>query len=439
MSRFKVSTSCLLAAAGVLIGLASAPASAAPDPKAAAAIFAEAKVICERDNGALWGRSLCGPMLLVDYTDRGVAANQADPGGSLKPQGPIFVGLFPEPNIVANTPTEWSGARWTQLLWPLPAEEAKRHVIMAHELFHRIQPGLHLTRPEAGNQYMDTLEGRYLLQLEWRALAKALTAKTPQARRAATCDALLFRQERYRLFPDAMADEGALEVNEGVAEYTGVRLGLTTPQERVRYALYDLTAFTDAPTFVRSFAYALGPAYGLLLDRADPAWKAKLASAQSPDELLSAAIKASPAFGTLKAREAVYDADGSLRAHEVKRDQDKQTQLAGLRARLVTGPVLVLPLHHANYQFNPQTLQPLDQLGTVFPSMRLIDDWGVLEVDHGGALLDNKMTVARVSAVGFDPATLKGDGWTLKLKPGWAIGSGERPGDLVAKQAAAAH
>lgn len=424
----------LLAAAGVLSALASAPARAVPDPKMAAQVFAEAKAICARDKGPFWGEPLCGPMLLVDFRDRGVAANQANPSGTLKQQGPIWVGVYPEPNIVSATPTEWEDLRWTQILWPMLPGDDQRHVMLAHEMFHRIQPGLGLTRPEAGNQHLDSLEGRYLLQLEWRALAKALTAKTSASRRGAILDALLFRRERYRLFPNAEADEGDLEVNEGVPEYTGVRLGLATPRERLRYALYDLGAYSDAPTLVRSFAYAIGPAYGLLLDKTDPAWRTKLATGPAPDQLLSLAIEAPPpAFDTLKAREAVYD-DGALLAHEVQRDHDKQAALAALRARLVDGPVLVLPLHHATYQFRPQDLQPLDQSGTVYPSMTLESDWGVLHVDHGGALLDSKMTVARVSAIGFDTATLKGDGWTLKLKPGWTIQPGARSGDLVAKQ-----
>ena len=105
-----------------------------------------------------------------------------------------------------------------------------------------------------------------------------------------------------------------MEVNEGVPEYTGVRLGLATPKEQLDYALYDLGAYSDAPTLVRSFAYAIGPAYGLLLDKTDPAWRRKLAGGPTPDQLLGAAIKAPPpAFETLKAREAVYD-DGALRA-----------------------------------------------------------------------------------------------------------------------------
>ena len=49
---------------------------------------------------------------------------------------------------------------------------------------------------------------------------------------------------------------------------------------------------------------------------------------------------------------------------------------------------MTLPLVKASYQFNPQTLQPLGVVGTVYPTLKLAADWGVLEVD-GGALLDH--------------------------------------------------
>ena len=434
-----------LPALALVLGLALAagpPALAAPDPAAAAAIFAEARSICDRDAGHLWGRTLCGPILLVDPNDRAIVASHADAGGAVKADGPVFTGTLPASEILANTPIEWSGRRWTELMWPLHHfgdgdgydETAKRRVMLAHELFHRIQPDLKLTRPEGGNWHLDSFEGRYLLQLEWRALARALQAKSAKARRGAIADALLFRHERYRLFPQAAAEEASLEINEGVPEYTGVRLGLTTPQERVRYAVYDLSVFVTTPSFVRSFAYATGPAYGLLLDQADPKWRGKLGSGRGLDQLLGAALRlAEPAPARLEAREAAYD-DGTLRASEQTRDTARRARLAALKARLVDGPVLTLSMSHANYQFNPQTLQPLDAFGIVYPTLRLSGAWGVLEVD-GGALVDKDMTVATVSAAGAEPPYLKGDGWRLSLNSGWTVQPGARKGDLAVKPA----
>ncbi len=408
---------------------AAAPAFGTIDPVDAAHVLGEAKAICTRDAGAFWGHSLCGPMLLVDPVDRSVVANRADGHGVLKPSGKVFIGTLPASVILANTSIAWSGIRWSEILWPVPGDADQRHVMLAHEMFHRIQPALKMTLVEGDNRHLDTLEGRYLLQLEWRALAAALRAPAATARRQAVADALLFRRERYRLFPGAAANENDLESNESIAEYTGVRLGLTTPQARTRYALRDLTAFVKAPSFVRSFAYATGPAYGLLLDQADPGWHRRFVPGQRLDQLLGSALQLhAPAFATLKAREKIYD-DGSLLARETRREHARRKRLAALKAQLVDGPVLALPLNRSNYQFNPQTLQPLGDLGTVYPTLRLTDDWGVLEVD-GGALVNQRTHVATVSATGIDASHLAGSGWRLSLNKGWIVVPGTRKGDM---------
>ena len=427
----------LLLAISGLLGLAAPPAGAAIDPGRAQALFKEAAQLCGQDGGRLWHHSLCGPILLVDWTDNSAVANRADPGGVLKAAGPVFVGTLPPDVIIANTPIEWQGVRWTELIWPLPDDVAHRHVMLAHELFHRAQNELGMLQRDGGNLHLDSLEGRILLQLEWHALAGALTAADAAARTAAISDALLFRHERHRLFPDAQSEERALELNEGVAEYTGVRAGLATSAERTAYALRDLETFVQSPTFVRSFAYATGPAWGLLLDQADPAWRVELAAAMkgasppSLDQMLQAALKLpEPAAATVKARETFYD--DTLRPRELARQQALQAHLGELKARLVDGPVLRLPLagNHASYQFNPQTLEALGASGVVYPTMKLSADWGTLAVEQG-ALLDKAMTVAAVTVAGGPPDHLQGPGWKLTLNKGWRVVPGERAGDFA--------
>lgn len=433
-------------AAASLVLAAAAPMSAraAVDPAKAQALFDEATRLCQHDGGALWHHSLCGPILLVDWTDNRAVANQADPVGVLKGSGRVFVGPLPPDVVIANTPIEWSGKRWTELLWPLPDDVAHRHVTLSHELFHRAQHELGMPMGDGGNLHLDTLEGRVLLQLEWHALARALTTPDLAARKAAVSDALLFRHERYRLFPDAQAEEHALELNEGVAEYTGVRVGLPTAAERTAYALRDLEFFVQAPTFVRSFAYATGPAWGLLLDQANPGWRDQLLAAmkaghpQGLDQMLQAAWKLpEPAAATVPAREADYD--DTLRPREQAREQARQAHLSELKARLVDGPVLRLPLAHlhASYQFNPQTLEALGGDGVVYPTMTLSADWGTLKVEQG-ALLDKAMTGAAVSAAGIAGDRATGPGWRLSLSKGWSVVPGERGGDFVVKAAESA-
>ena len=52
--------------------------------------------------------------------------------------------------------------------------------------------------------------------------------------------------------------------------------------------------------------------------------------------------------------------------------------------------VLVIHLENRKIGFNPSNLIPLDSLGTVFPFMRITDNWGILDVDSCGALMNNE-------------------------------------------------
>lgn len=163
--------------------------------------FQEAQTICSRDHGQLWGVSLCGPIMFVDPQSRYIVANTVDVNGILKVEGNVFVGYLPKDQNVANTATEWSGVHWTQMLWPLPENPRQRDTLIAHELFHRFQDQLKLPKVSSGdNAQLDTVDGRYYLQLEWRALARALETHTDADRRQAAKNALVFRAERYRFF-----------------------------------------------------------------------------------------------------------------------------------------------------------------------------------------------------------------------------------------------
>jgi hypothetical protein len=124
-----------------------------------------------------------------------------------------------------------------------------------------------------------------------------------------------------------------------------------------------------------------------------------------------------------------YDA-AALRQSEQAREDARQKRLIGFRARFVDGPVLYLPMHHANVSFVPMDLQPLDDRSTVYTKLRVSSDWGVLEVT-GGALLKTDFSGVTVSTAGAGDAPVKGDGWTLTLKAGWRVVAGTRPRDFT--------
>ena len=395
--------------------------------------FQEAKALCSRDGGKLWGVSLCGPMIFVDRKTRKVIANQADKESILTKDGDVFVGQLPVKVNIANTAIEWAGVRWTMIIFPLPEDKYRRAKLMAHELWHRIQNDIGFPSSGAANNHLDSLEGRVWLQLEWRALAAALTSNGKQ-RRQAIADALLFRAYRRAIFPNAAVEEREMEMHEGLAEYTGIRLS-GSPNVNQFVVDTDLKEAANKQTFVRSFAYASGPAYGILLDEAKAAWRRNLKKDNDLENLLQEKLSIKLPQNvkqTAESRAKNYDGD-NLQASETERENNRRKLLAEYRAKLIDGAVLIVPILKMSMQMNPGTLVPLEPVGTVYPDIRIVDAWGILTVTKG-ALIKSDFSKIYVSAPSSLGASIQGDGWTLELNAGWILTNGERKGDYIVKK-----
>ena len=88
-----------------------------------------------------------------------------------------------------------------------------------------------------------------------------------------------------------------------------------------------------------------------------------------------------------------------------------------------------------NMQFDPRNLVPLGEHGTVYPTIRIVDVWGVLEVKNGGALISADFSKIIVPA----PGSLHGSkvvtaDWSLELNANWAIEPASRPGSYIAQE-----
>src|SRR5438105_4216967 len=145
------------------------PAAAQVDQQRAQEYFKEARALCERDGGRLWGVSLCGPMVIADAATGTMATNQPAPTGDR----PRMIGFV-------NAPVQWDGITWSAYNWQMipKDDQGERGRLFMHELFHCIQPRLGLISRGSAveNSHLDSLEGRYWMRLEWRALARALGA-----------------------------------------------------------------------------------------------------------------------------------------------------------------------------------------------------------------------------------------------------------------------
>jgi hypothetical protein len=413
------------------------------DTSLAARAFKQAEELSAKDGGRLWGIPLYGPMFFADRQSHFIVANMSDPNGALTKRGDVYVGTLPQNISIANTAVEWSGRRWTMVAWPLPDLKYVRGRLLMHESFHRIQPALGFHIADLPSQHLDGEDGRTWMRLEIRALSEALT-QTGSARAAAAKDALLFRDLRAQLCgPDAARSEEQLELNEGLAEYTGFKLsGMPSAAIPIRAAA-RLDQMESSDSFARSFAYVTGPAYGLILDTVSPTWRKLAVKGEPPDHILASALKfQAPADlrEAAKSRLLAYDGDQVV-AQETSREAAHEKRLAQYKEKFVDGPVLSFaPGENFGFSFDPNAVDSFPPLGSVYDGARVTDSWGVLEAGSADVLFVRDaaglITEVRVAAPAVSEAPLSGDGWTLKLNSGWQLKPGARKGDwTIAKMA----
>jgi hypothetical protein len=414
------------------------------DTARALSALRDARAACESDAGALWGRSLCGPIALVDRQTRLVIANDTVAQKHFLRLGDGYVTTLPENQYVANTSFQWAGRTWTMVALPLPRDRFARVGLVMHEVFHREQEALGLRQPDALNNQLDMRPGRTWLRLEYRSLARALESLPDQnAARHHAESALIFRAERRSIYPGSDSLEATLEIQEGLAEYTGQRLAMQLTGEGPARVAKFVRDYETTPTFVRAFAYGTGPAIGVLLDQFDPSWREKVRKNRDIGALLAQAIhfqRPRDLDETARARARDYGWEEVDRS-EAARDSARAPTMQGYRARLDAGPVVTLRQSKDSlaWSYDPTELVGFDLQSTVYPSGNFSAPWGKLTVDHGGVLVQNDFSRIRIglraAPTSAAAIAISGDGWTLVLNPGWSVQPDpSRSGSFVARK-----
>jgi hypothetical protein len=397
------------------------------DPSLAARSLREARDVVRRDGGALWGRSLAAPILLVHPGTRELITDEADSAGVLSARDGLYAGSLPASQNVYNGAIQWAGRTWAMVMWPLPADSLERRALLAHELWHRVQGLIGLPAGNPSNPHLSTREGRLWMRLEGRALLRAVGG-TGATRAGALADAVAFRRHRRVLSPGADSTERGLERNEGLAEDTGVRLAAGEGGARLAMVERRLRRLDSLAALERAFPYRTGPAYGLLLDQLRPAWRTEISGGADLAELALSSLPRSGPEEALVVRAARYGFT-EVAGEEAAKEQARRARVAQLRRTFVEGPVLELPLASSNVSFDPGRVESVEGVGTVYAVLRLIDRWGVLSVESGGGLVSADWTKAFVPAPADREARpLKGSGWTLELASGWRLVPGSRAG-----------
>ncbi len=379
--------------------------------------FEELNQALKNENGDLWNYSLKTPVMLVNRDTRTFIANENDKTGELlTSRENLYVGKLPESCIIANTAFDWNGKRWTMVAFPLPNTKEERLNLLIHESFHQIQPAIGFDSfKEKQSVHLDTKLGRIYLKLELEALKKALTSNNPAVH---IHNALLFRQYRYQNIPDAKQAENSLELNEGLAEYTGSILSERTESDLIKHYISEIDRFYAMPSFVRSFAYITIPVYGYFMKQADTDWNLQITKNTNLTDYMfrfwnieSQGLKESVIMQMGKQ----YGID-SIIENETQREVAIEELKQNYTKTFLSDSTVQIAFENMRYGFDPNNIMPLDTLGTVFPNFTVTDNWGILQVDSCGALVSprwDKVTVS--SPLVITDTLIAGKGWKLRL------------------------
>lgn len=384
--------------------------------------FNEIKAATEQ-HPSIWKLPLYGPLLLIDPITRRYYTNYNDTALALTATGSVYTGTLPASRNMANTAIELGSRRWAMILLPLPADKHDRVNLLAHELFHRIQPSLGFRLSNPANNHLDEKDGRIYLRLELAALRSALEAKDAPGMKAHLTHAITFRKYRYLLYPGADTTENALEIAEGLAEYTGMIYGgRDTMQARLHFE-HDQQRFLSNPTFVRSFAYQTTPIYGYLLQQTVPYWNQAInthtnltdhfirAFALSiPEDIRQAATSFSSLYG-----------GDTVSVAETARAAAKREAMARYKQLFIIQPHLDIKFVKMNVSFNPSNIQPLEDKGTVYPTIRVTDEWGILDASKGALMSPGWDRISVSVPEKTEGKNVSGEGWTLILNEGWKV------------------
>ena len=369
-------------------------------------IFGHVEKLCNKDNGKLWGVNLYSPVLGVDSL-RNIVSNVSDAPKT-----------FPADKPVANSTTELDGKRWTMVLWPLSGDLMHQSIVLIHEMFHYRQPELGLSLDkDPNNSHLSNRDARTLLKLEWNALKSAATCKGEQ-KKAALADALGFRARRRQLYPDFIAEECHLEIQEGLAEYTGRRIVFPSDKEFLQ-SLSELDYLLESDNLTRSFAYLSGPLYGLILDQSGYAWHKEI---KADSDLGSSAMTIygidlpSDLETAAESAKAKYDFE-SIDAFEESLQRKLEERNETLLKLFAPDNVITLESPKLSIQFSPDNMIKMDDGSMVIYGCTAYCDWGSVEGNPLKVTGDwRKIELPCQDTLSVNGDTIITTGWTLIRK-----------------------
>jgi len=393
-------------------------------PEKAKWYFSEIESACNRDNGKMWGKNLYGPVMFIDRPTRKIIANMPDSEGILKIKDGIYTGIYPREMIIDNSSKLFGGTLYATAALTMN-EDTSRNTGMAIQglyLSHLIRSGNGI--PRYNTRLIDDKNARLWLKLEWHALRKAMTS-TGDLQKQTLRDALIFRGARRELFPKEKKDENIFESVMGLSSLTYTIFTTKSEDEARQRLLNSLDVFYGFQSYSRTYGYIHGALYGFLAYEKGFDFTSALPDTTDLAKLVKDLYD-------IQLPEICRDVAGSLALgydlENIYKEED--IRLSEIRDRLhrrisvfTEKPVVYVELESPYFDFEPEEVRSLDTLGTIYNSIRVLDNWGKLTVEKGGCLVSSNLKSIRVTAKNLTESKnhISGDGWHLILNSDWQI------------------
>ena len=172
---------------------------------------------------------------------------------------------------------------------------------------------------------------------------------------------------------------------------------------------------------VRCYAYLSGPILGYLLDKSTNEWHKLVDGNTDLGILVQNAyniVLPTDKENHIRQRKACYDYDNII-AFENQRDSVRAIKKNELTA-LFTQNIKTLPLKNIQISFNPNTVVPLENIGTVYKNARIVDEWGILETIGNGTILITEdwksVILPYANSIKVNNNVEETESWKLQLK-----------------------
>lgn len=369
-----------------------------------------AEVLNKPESKQLWNISLNAPILLIDHLKNKMNVTAIDSG---KIQ-PLKEEEWDNKVPLANSIFDYKGGKYVTIIQAALMNTSceGRINLLSHEIFHLHQNELGIKNTISVNYHMDEVQGRALLQIEMKALQHALEHDT-----VGLYDALYIRAYRQSLNPSN--NEDLYELNEGLAEYTGVKLSTTNMTEYVKNRLnYNIKrGYTNA------FGYLTGSAYATLLDDLYPQWKKDKDLNRGMIFLLK---KVMPKYEVpidepeLKRILDKYNYDLLLTNEKEEERSFGDITLYENLLKPETSKICITN-NRINFTYNPQDRVIALSSAILLRNMTLTTEWGQVNAKSGIVRLNDWTAFYLLPPKEISSNVIKGDEYEIELNRGWKI------------------